>query len=248
MVRDYLTFKPYEGKVKTAVIRDADRLSEDSGGALLKTLEEPSQNTLIILTAVSSSSVMGTLVSRCLTIPIPPLPREDILWELVKRRRLKSPKAELVAGLSGGALGAALAMDEDRAWSFWERLDSLFSAPKGPRRYAAALRLSEGVLEEYDKLKKLKDDPDGFAAADYLDLFCQSARLWFRDCAILASLGDDKFLDGPAPSPAQTSFSKRFPLRSLNRYEEAVRRLSDDISRFIRADLVFENFFRDVIK
>jgi DNA polymerase-3 subunit delta' len=243
-----LAFKPYEGKIKTAVVREADRLSEDSGGALLKTLEEPSENTLIILTAVSSSAVMGTLVSRCLTIPIPPLTRGEILREVIKRRGLKSPKAELVAGLAGGALGAALEMDEERAWSFWGNLDSLFAVVKGPRRHIAALKLAEQITGEYDKLKKLKDDPDGFAAHDYLELFCQSARLWFRDCAVLASVGDKAFLDGPDPSPAQTLFSKRLPLKRLNHYEEAVRRLSDDISRFIRADLVFENFFRDVLQ
>jgi hypothetical protein len=248
MVRDYLMFKPYEGKVKVAIIKDADRLSEESGGALLKTLEEPSGSTLIVLTAVAASAVMGTLVSRCLTIPIPPLPRAEIYKAIVERKYLKSPKAELIAGLSGGALGAALLMDEEKAWFFWEKIDELFSTPKGPRRFSAGLKFSELLYAEYDNLKKVKDDPDATAAADYLELFCRTVRLWFRDSAVLASAGDKILLDGPPPSLGQVKFAKRLPLRRIHHYEEAIRRLSDDISRFIRADLVFENFWRTVLK
>lgn len=50
---------------KTAIILDADKLSHESQNALLKILEEPPKNTIIILTAFSRFALLPTIASRC---------------------------------------------------------------------------------------------------------------------------------------------------------------------------------------
>lgn len=57
--------KPYLGKFKTAIIPEAEKLTQEAQNALLKTLEEPPEDTLIILTAPKESFLLPTIVSRC---------------------------------------------------------------------------------------------------------------------------------------------------------------------------------------
>src|SRR5260221_2148399 len=59
-----LRFKPFMGSKIIAIINNAKNLNLQSGNALLKTLEEPSPSSIIILVS-SSGSVLPTVVSRC---------------------------------------------------------------------------------------------------------------------------------------------------------------------------------------
>jgi len=58
-----LSLKPFVGEKKVAVINGAENLNQQSGNALLKTLEEPSPSTIIIL--IASGKLLPTIVSRC---------------------------------------------------------------------------------------------------------------------------------------------------------------------------------------
>jgi len=60
-----LTLKPYKAKIKIAVINEAEKLTHPAQNALLKTLEEPPANSLIILTAAKKDLLLPTIVSRC---------------------------------------------------------------------------------------------------------------------------------------------------------------------------------------
>ncbi|MDR2460955.1 MAG: hypothetical protein LBE38_09290 [Deltaproteobacteria bacterium] len=247
LMRDYLAFKPYEGKTKSVIIKEADKLSGDSGGALLKTLEEPTPNTLLVLTAISASRVMETLVSRCLTIKIPSLTRPELLKAIEEQKGLTGPKAELIGGLSSGALGMALELDAEEAYKLWNQIADIFGAPKGTKRLQKAAHLADTCDTLYKALKA-KDDLLTGSARDYLNLLYNSLRLWFRDAAVLAATGEASLLEGPPPNKALKSFAASLSLEDLHHYERSIFKLSDNISRSIRSDLVFENFWLDVIK
>ncbi len=64
--------KPYEGKWKVFILQQAGRLTPDASNALLKTLEEPPEHTLLILTAESRSQLLETIQSRCFEIRLKP--------------------------------------------------------------------------------------------------------------------------------------------------------------------------------
>ncbi len=53
------------GTIQIAVLERADLLNEPAANALLKTLEEPPGDSMVILTAQSSGSLLPTIVSRC---------------------------------------------------------------------------------------------------------------------------------------------------------------------------------------
>jgi hypothetical protein len=86
---------------------------------------------------------MPTLVSRCVGFKIPPLRRDEILSALrEKRPELSRHDAELIAGLSGGALGMALETESEKAVSMRLSIEEVFSRPPGPARLSAGMRLA----------------------------------------------------------------------------------------------------------
>jgi DNA polymerase III delta prime subunit len=64
-VSDFVRFGPAVSKWKVIVINGADRMTEEASNSFLKTLEEPLDNILFILTTVRESKVLKTIASRC---------------------------------------------------------------------------------------------------------------------------------------------------------------------------------------
>lgn len=62
--------KPHSGRYKAALIFEAEKLTHTAQNALLKTLEEPPKNTLIILTSPKEDLLLPTIVSRCKIIKL----------------------------------------------------------------------------------------------------------------------------------------------------------------------------------
>ncbi len=60
--------KPHEARYKVAVIVAADRLNTQAANAFLKTLEEPPDQTIIILLSTEPQRVLETILSRCLRL------------------------------------------------------------------------------------------------------------------------------------------------------------------------------------
>ena len=62
---DFLKEKPFSYQKKFLIILNADKLTTQAQNSLLKTLEEPPQYAVIILSAKTQNSLLGTIVSRC---------------------------------------------------------------------------------------------------------------------------------------------------------------------------------------
>jgi len=61
---------PEKGKRKVAVIRDADRLMPQAANAFLKTLEEPPDGSLLLLTTELPEALLETIRSRCISVAL----------------------------------------------------------------------------------------------------------------------------------------------------------------------------------
>jgi len=228
-LRGWMAFRPFEGLVKVFIIREADRLSADSGNALLKTLEEPPPDSLLILTSASEAEVMPTILSRCLRLRLPPLPEAIILAALAEKRGLKGPSAHLLAALAAGALGPALTLDPDETWAEWTELNRVMGAPSAPARLEAA----------WDQVKKTAANEESWP--NQLNLL----RLWWRETIRLAAAGPRQ-LEGLPPDPAQFQWAARLTPRVIERVHAAQNRLEDSLSRFVKPELAFENYWLSV--
>jgi DNA polymerase III delta' subunit len=244
-LREALSFQAYEGKYKVAIIRDAHRFRDDAGGALLKTLEEPTPDTVLILTAESPSRVLETLVSRCVRLKLSPLSRTQIMGAL-SQKGFELKASCVLAGLSGGALGVALGLDSETTLSIWGHVDRLLGIPERAKFLKAAIDWTNQIAAEVDKITKAEDDPR--AKANFLGLIQNSIRLWWRDVTALAATADSAFLLGPPPSAAQKTWSRKVTARMVGGLETSMAKLSDGLNRSMRAALLFENYWLDVLE
>jgi DNA polymerase III delta prime subunit len=88
------SLRSYEGGWKTFIVEQAEAMSAGGANALLKTLEEPGQNTLFLLLTRSPDLLLPTIRSRCQSILIRPEARRSAL-ELAEQEGLSLQEARL---------------------------------------------------------------------------------------------------------------------------------------------------------
>jgi DNA polymerase-3 subunit delta' len=100
--------RPVEGRYRVLLIQDAQRANEVFQNKVLKTLEEPPPNTILLLTATDRSSVLPTIVSRCQVLDLRPLDTVTVEEALRQGWQISAAQAALYARLANGRLGWAV--------------------------------------------------------------------------------------------------------------------------------------------
>jgi len=123
-----LAFRPFEATKKACIIDGAERLNPAAGNALLKTLEEPPGNALLILITANPDGVLPTVLSRCQRLHFAALP-EAAIDSILRERGTAPEAARIVASLAGGSMGKAIEIGEETAMverkSFLEKIGAL---------------------------------------------------------------------------------------------------------------------------
>ncbi len=104
--KNWLSLKPFEGKVKMFIFNQAERLTGEAQNALLKSLEEPPPGNVIVLLVPKSESLYDTIVSRSIEIKVPSFSSQEIKEILIKEAVEKN-EAEVLARMSHGELTRA---------------------------------------------------------------------------------------------------------------------------------------------
>ncbi|MGI6367877.1 MAG: DNA polymerase III subunit delta' [Anaerolineae bacterium] len=103
-----LSLTPYEAKWRVAIVSDVHTASEEAANALLKTLEEPPAQAVLILTAREAGLLLPTVVSRCRVTTLQAVPA-DVIAKALEARGVPAATAGEIARLAGGHVGWALA-------------------------------------------------------------------------------------------------------------------------------------------
>ena len=111
-IQHELSLRPYEAPRKACIIDPAERMSVNAANSLLKTLEEPPGNALIILLSENAGMLLATVRSRCQIFRFAPLSPEHVLT-LLERNGMTPEAAALVAPMAGGSLKRALELDNE---------------------------------------------------------------------------------------------------------------------------------------
>ena len=142
---------PFEGRRHVFIIADAETFKFDDGittpaaNALLKTLEEPSETSMLVLIAPDRGSVPETVASRCQWIQLRPVPVDRISDGLIATHSASPEDAETFARLSNGRPGRAIELLEDpAAVGHYDQMvqriiDASTSSLEGRFRYAREL-------------------------------------------------------------------------------------------------------------
>lgn len=160
-LRDRLSLTSFGGGRKVAFIEEADRLSDGAANALLKTLEEPRGDTVIVLRAETLESVPATIASRCQVVRFHPVSAADIASAMIARGVARA-EAEELAAAARGRPGIALRLLVDNAFraeraTALATFDAILAASLPKRLSLVADLLPKSEADKATALEKILD-------------------------------------------------------------------------------------------
>jgi DNA polymerase-3 subunit delta' len=126
-LQNFLNLKSFSNFYKIGIIIDAENASISALNSLLKTLEEPPSNSIIILIVNNLKTIPKTIISRCQLIKFKPVPLKEIKDYLISVYKLSENQTEILARLSFGKPGLAIRYIEDEFKNFESQLEDLYN-------------------------------------------------------------------------------------------------------------------------
>jgi len=146
-VIEFLHYEPQFSSLRILIINEADRLKEDAQNTLLKTLEEPPHNTLIIFITAFPQRLLITVLSRLLALRFYRSSSKEIIEFLINQQSLSSSKAQEIAEKADGKIGLAFKL-----------LDKEYLEGIGKDQKKLAIILESDFSGQLQYLKELTDD------------------------------------------------------------------------------------------
>ena len=205
-LRHEAVLSPLEGRWKVYIIRQMEQATAEAANCLLKTLEEPPSNVILMLTASEAEALLPTIVSRCQVLNLRPLATETVQRSLQERWGVDAERAELLARLSGGRLGwAVTASQNDAILAHREKhLDEMMEL------------LSHGRVERLEYAQQLSRNPE--AVPELLHLWIS----WWRDL-LLAASGSSVGITNVDREDTLRIQAQRYSLGQVRDFVEALR-------------------------
>ncbi len=100
-LQDFFRFKRFEGNKKISIIWKAELLGNE-GNKILKLIEEPPPDSLLILVADDTNKILPTILSRCQIIRIPPFSNVDLMNWVTKNSELTGENLQELSKIAEG--------------------------------------------------------------------------------------------------------------------------------------------------
>lgn len=157
--------RPAVGAWQVLIVTDADRLTDAAANALLKSVEEPSPQTVWMLCAPASEDVIVTIRSRCRTVPLRTPPTADVARLLAERDGVEPALATAAAAAAQGHIGRARALARDE--TVRERRRRVLALPLELTGLSEALSAAGTIHDEATaRAGEIADDADARETAD----------------------------------------------------------------------------------
>jgi DNA polymerase III subunit delta' len=211
-----------QGGRKVVLIEPAELMSVSAANSLLKTLEEPPADTLLLLVTAAPGRLPATIRSRCQSLALPPpATAAAVVWLEARAAR---PDWPVLLGLCGGAPLAALAL---AASGIESRRQAFF---------AALMRLREGAANPV------------MLAAHPKDAYPELLRLlwsFVSDLILIKSAGAGAALVNGDQSALLQKASEGIHLRSLYAYLDRIQAAIQALETPANRELAFSVLLSD---
>lgn len=239
-VEPFLTLRAEAHETKLVVIMEADRLSDDSANAFLKTLEEPPPQTLIILITELPDRLLPTILSRCIRLD---MATPDATVRLSNAQQRFLPLLENALRHFGQDV-AALALRADFQALLAQMREDITNRITGNIK-AESKTISEGT-DIRDWEARQKDATAAMIETEYLSVRLQMLEL------ITLCLGQSVLLASHAPdvrplTPILHELAARVPAPQLLQRMKAVEQLRKDLNFNVHEALILDARFTEII-
>lgn len=164
LVQD-VQIKPYNGLKKVYIIDEAEKMTVQAQNAILKTIEEPPEYSVIIFLTNNVDIFLPTIISRCITFNLRPLRESTIMEYLIKEYKIPDYEAKVCASFSQGQLGRAIKLVESDDFN-------------GIKEEAIKFVRNIGSYEIYDLVYEIKKITEyKLNINDFIDVL----EMWYRD-------------------------------------------------------------------
>ena len=222
------SLKPYEGRYRVFVFDGAEHVTAEAANSLLKTLEEPPDQVVIVLLAPDVEALPPTVVSRCRRLELRRVASSLIAGELMARSSMDDDRADEIARLSEGRPGWAflVAEGQESIEDVMEELDTIQSVLDAglEERFAYAQRTAAAFTRDRESGRR--------ALAAW--------QAWLRD-VFLVKHGVPQFATHRSRLDAASGVAESFSAVDLSRALGAVRDAADLIERNVNARLALES-------
>lgn len=143
-LKNFFALSAADGGRRVVIVDAADEMNVSAANALLKVLEEPPANTVMLLVCHQPSRLLPTIRSRCRELRLAALGPEDMAQALAQAEAPETNNPAALAELSAGSVGEALRLMNQNGLAIYQELVDLYSTlPRLDR--ARALKLAEGA-------------------------------------------------------------------------------------------------------
>jgi DNA polymerase-3 subunit delta' len=142
VLKESAQFKPSRGKRRVFLIDHVDRAGDQAANSLLKTLEEPPEHLILIMTAENAYNLLPTIRSRATPFSFTPL-SDDEMGAIVRMRGLDHPERRIP--LSVGSPGVAMSLDLEQYDRRRSAMFALLRVAAGAAPFGEWMRHSEAI-------------------------------------------------------------------------------------------------------
>lgn len=213
---------PVEARYKVFVITAFERANLNAANALLKTLEEPSPTTRIILVSHQPSGLLDTIISRCQLLRLRPLSEKIIIRALMERTNITDSDARRLARLSNGRLGTALTLAQNP--DAWQTYNQRISKMLG--------LLTSTTVDRMAYARELEKDA-------HLETTLQEWLLWWRDVLVLQNNASDLIVNQERLDDL-SELAMTVPNTQVRRFIEAIMATSVYLRKNVNRQLALE--------
>lgn len=171
--------KPFDSERMIFVIDKADTMTVRAQNRLLKTLEEPSGNAVIILLAENAGNIAPTVLSRCIVLKFKRIPRNLIKKYIIENYGLENEEAEVAAAFSYGSIG---------------RIAKLCDSEAFKQKRMLCVQMAQSICGEDKIFSDLKTISQAACSKEDALEFLDLLECWFRDLLIIKTCGCDELI------------------------------------------------------
>jgi DNA polymerase-3 subunit delta' len=142
LLKERAQFLPNQGSRRVFLIDHVDRANDQAANSLLKTLEEPPDHLILIMTAENAYDLLPTIRSRAVLFQFAPL-GEDEMRAFVRARGLDQPERRIA--LAAGSPGIAISLDLEAYDKRRAAMLALLKVAAGVAPFATWLPVSEAI-------------------------------------------------------------------------------------------------------
>ena len=224
-----LSFPPFEARFRVALLVNVHTMRREAANSMLKTLEEPPEDTVIILTGDETGGILPTILSRCQIIPFFALPHGQVAETLRDEAEISQEEAAALAAAAEGSLGRARSLHKSGLLAHRrEIVKTLLQYP------ADAAEAVEPILTLAEQGGALKEN-----LPELLDLL----RLWLRDLIITKIGGTSNLITSQDLQPSFAEALNRWTIADLSErfghLEQAEKQLSRNCNRALVCEVLF---------